>query len=296
MIEIVIFVLPSELDDLGNSLKRLQKSSEYLSEEQRMNIKFNVVMGISDEIIDWKSSTVTKKECIDKFFELIPLTSWSWGADFIPSTEINGCSSMRRIASYSDSTYYIWLDTDIIFDPVTLPHMLNAVKAVEYSYSEFVISPEIVRQWDSTWDCLVNDKFINKPIGYQATNNPQVDTVFQDGKLPTLVPIKNNALGQPYMKFAGGWFTLISSELLNRIPFPDGYSHYGYEDTYLMWGAQVLQDPKIIQFKLKNIVVCENYHDRYTSFDGMISFIDKREEYKKHNQSLMEIGLQNLVR
>lgn len=295
MIEFVIWISPTDIDDLGNSLKRLQKSSEYLTNEQRMNIKFNVVMGISDDIIDWENSKIDKQECIDKFLELVPLTIWAGASDFIPSNEISGCTSMRKTAANSDSDYYIWLDTDIIFDPVTLPHMLNAVKAVERTYSEFVISPEIVRQWDSTWDCLVNERFIDKPIGYQATNNPHIDSIYQVDTLPTLIPIRNNVHGQPYMKFAGGWFTLLSGKFLNRIPFPKGYGHYGYDDTYLMWGAEVLKDERIIQFKIKNIIVCENYFNRHTSFDGLIKFIDRREEYKKHNAGLMNDSLKSLV-
>jgi hypothetical protein len=295
MIEFVIWISPTDIDDLENSLKRLQKSSEYLTKEQRMNIKFNIVMGISDEIIDWENSKVYRQECIDKFLGLVPLTTWCSGADFDPSTEISGCTSMRRMSAQSDSDYYIWLDTDIIFDPITLPHMLNAIKAVEHSgYTEFVISPEIVRQWDNTWDCLVNERFIDKPVGYQAKNNPHVDTAFQN-KLPTLVPMRNNVPGQPYMKFGGGWFTLLSGKFMDRIPFPEGYGHYGYDDTYLMWGAQVLQDPRIVQFKLKNLIVCENYYNRQVTFEGLIKFIDKREEFKKHNQQLINSGLQKLV-
>lgn len=295
MIEIVIWIAPTDIDDLGNSLTRLQEGSKYLTKEQRSNFKFNIVMGISDEIIDWEGSKVDRKKCIDEFQKLMPLAVWANITKFTTSNEINGCTSMRRIASYSDSDYYLWLDTDIIFDPLTLPHMLNAIKAVEYKHSKFVITPEIVRQWDSTWDCLVNERFIDKPIGYQATNNPHEDTIIGD-ELPTLVPVRNNVPGQPYMKFAGGWFVILSSEFMKSIPFPEGYGHYGMDDTYLMWGAQVLQDPEIAQFKLKNIVVCENYYDRYISFGGAVKFIDRREEYKKHNASLFNKGLKKIIK
>jgi len=78
------------------------------------------------------------------------------------------------------------------------------------------------------------------------------------------------------------------------IPYPENYGHYGLDDTYLMWGAQILQDPTIKQLKIKNIVVCENYFDRTTTYKGQIQFIDKREEYKKYNEQLFYIGLKNL--
>jgi hypothetical protein len=56
-----------------------------------------------------------------------------------------------------------------------------------------------------------------------------------------------------------------------------------------------LQDPTIKQFKLKNTVVCENYYDRITTYKDQIQFIDKREEYKKYNEELFYIGLQNIL-
>jgi hypothetical protein len=297
MIEIVIWISPTDISDLSRSLNRLNVGKDYLTEEQHNNIKFNIVMGISDEIIDWKNSEIDKQECIDEFLKLKSTTNWAFESNFTPSITINGCTSMRRIASYSNSNYYLWLDTDIIFDPMTLPYMLNSVSFVELSnFFKFVIVPEIVRQWDSTWDCLVNDKFINKPIGYQAINNPHIDTIIDTKLDPILVEVHNNIPNQPYMKFGGGWFALISSKLLETIPFPQNYGHYGLDDTYLMWGAQLLQDPYIKQFKLKNIVVCENYFDREIDYKNKIKFLDKREEYKKYNEGLFNGGLESLTK
>ena len=295
MIEIVIWISPTDIDDLEKSLSRLNIGKDYLTKEQCDNIKFNVVMCVSDEIIDWSKSGITIEECTEKFLGLKPLTNWASTGIFETTTTINGCTSMRRLSGYSDSNYYIWLDTDIIFDPLTLPHSINSIDIIENAgITKFVSIPEIVRQWDSTWDCLVNEKFINKPIGYQATNNPYIDaTIYEE---PTLEEVRNDVPSQPYMKFGGGWFALISKELMKTIPFPENYGHYGLDDTYLMWGAQLLQDPTIKQFKLKNIVVCENYFDRMTTYKGKIQFIDKRQEFKKYNEQMFHIGLENLIK
>lgn len=297
MIEIVIWIAPTDITDLGNSLNKLNIGKNFLTHEQRNNIKFNVVMCVSDEIIDWESSTVDKQECIDRFLELKSKTNWAGESEFIPSTTINGCTSMRRLASYSDSDYYLWLDTDIIYDPMAFPYMLNSIEFIEESnFSKFVIVPEIVRQWDSTWDCLVGSRFINKPIGYQSTNNPHIDTIIDNELTPTLVEVRNNVPNQPYMKFGGGWFAIISSKLLESIPFPKNYGHYGLDDTYLMWGAEVLQDPYIKQFKLQNVIVCENYFNRGVDYKEQIQFIDRRDEYKKYNESLFNDGLNDLLK
>lgn len=293
MIEIVIWISPTDIDDLQKSLIRLNIGKDYLTKEQCNNIKFNILMCISDEIIDWESSSINKEECTTDFLKLKYLTEWAGEVVFDTTTTINGCTSMRRISSYSDSKYYLWLDTDIIYEPSTLAHSINSIEVLESNgITKFVSIPEIVRQWDSTWDCLVNENFINKPIGYQANNNPYLDAIIYGN--PTLEEVHNTIPGQPYMKFGGGWFALISKELMQCIPFPENYGHYGLDDTYLMWGAQILQDSSIKQFKIKNIVVCENYFDRITNYKGKIQFIDKREEFKKYNERLFMIGLENL--
>jgi hypothetical protein len=273
----------------------LDIGKDYLTKKQQKNIKFNVVMCVSDEIIDWGKSSVTKEECTEKFLGLNPLTNWAGEVIFETTTTINGCTSMRRLSGYSDSKYYLWLDTDIIFEPQTLAHSINSIKILERSgITKFVSIPEIVRQWDSTWDCLVNENFINKPIGYQATNNPHIDAIIYGD--PELEEVRNNVPNQPYMKFGGGWFALISKELMKVIPFPENYGHYGLDDTYLMWGAEILKDPMIKQFKIKNVVVCENYFDRETTYKEKIQFIDKREEFKKYNEEMFYIGLENLMK
>lgn len=297
MIEITIWVSPVDIEDLEKSLNRLSEGQLYLSSKQRSDIKFNVLLCVSDEIIDWSKSQVSKEKCIEDFLKLKKLTEWAnKDSKFEPTTTINGCTSMRRLSSYSNSKYYLWLDTDIIFDPATLPYMINAIESVEQlGYSKFVITPEIVRIWDETWDCLVNDNFLDKPLGYHKIHNPYEDTKINLDIEPILLEVYNNVPGQPYMKFGGGWFTIVSNELMKYIPFPDNYGHYGLDDTYLMWGAQILQDPSIRQFKIKNVIVSENYFDRNTSYKNKIQFIDRREEYKKINEALFKIGLNNLI-
>ena len=206
MIEIVIFILPTELDDLSNLLDRLNKGSKFLNQYQKTKIRFNVILGISSEIVDWKNSKISAKQCIESFLFLRDKVKWAKEVKFTPSRTINGCSTARTSSSLSDADYYIWLDSDIIFDPLALPHVIHSIDILKVTgITEFVISPEIVRIWDSTWDCLVNHQFLHKPTGYQETHNPYLDTKLSGNEELSLEEVSNNTVvGQPYMKFAGG--------------------------------------------------------------------------------------------
>jgi hypothetical protein len=104
---------------------------------------------------------------------------------------------------------------------------------------------------------------------------------------------------QPRFKFAGGWMTCLSGDLVRRIGVPESFGHYGYEDTFIMWGAEKLMkttDINIQQFKIKNLVVCENYKYRNNShYINNISAFDKREEYKQIAESNFNEELNKLT-
>jgi len=293
MIEIVIWVSPVDLDDLEKTLNRLLIGKDYLEESQKSKIRFNVVMCVADDIVVFKTESI-KSECMHRFNELKTLTSWAGESNFEISNVINGCTSMRVNSSKSNAEYYLWLDTDIIYQPETLGYMLNSINYIQKNgFEKFVITPEIVRIWDNTWDCIVNENFINKEVGYQKIHNP-----YEDAKIYGDITIEEvicKVPGQPYMKFAGGWFTILSKKLLNELPWPDDYGHYGYDDTYLMWAASIKNDSTIKQFKLKNLVVSENYFDRITSYKGLVELIDRREEYKAYNLNKANISLSKLA-
>jgi hypothetical protein len=66
-----------------------------------------------------------------------------------------------------------------------------------------------------------------------------------------------------------------------------------------MWGAEKLMkttDINIQQYKIKNLVVCENYKYRNnTHYIGNMSILDRREEFKKIAEENFNEELQNLT-
>ena len=247
-------------------------------------------------MVDWNHSSIPKKFFEDKLLKLLSTTDWCT-KNIQTSTEIKGCVSQRRysLEKHREADYFIWLDTDIIFDERTLFYMEEGMKGTNKDFLNSIITPEIVRIWDNTWDCIVNEQFLDKPLDYHLTNDPYKDNGIK-GDI-SIVSVLNSNSPQSRFKFAGGWFTCISGKLLNRIGIPDSFAHYGYEDTFLMVGSEKLvkeQNEKIYQFKIKNLVVCENYKYRgHHHYLNSLSVYDRREEFKKisHDNFLSELKI-----
>jgi len=282
-IVITSFVMPHELDDLERVLIDLNKASKFIDGN---NYEFYISFSVSDYLFDWENSKIDKQFFIDRFNSLKPLTDWAANSTYQIRDEIIGAFQTKRYAHIEckDATHFIWLDTDICFDERILFYMENAINVLkEEKIDKYFVTPEIVKYWDTTWDCLVNEKFINKELDYCKNCNPFVDSgEHGDVSIETVV---NNVPGQPKTKFGAGWFTLLSKPLLDRIPLPESMGAYGPDDTFLMWAIEKLNNQKmdwIYQFKLKNYVICENYVYRNRKhYDTIINRIDRKEEFKK---------------
>jgi len=285
-IVISIFCLPYEIDELENTLNQLRRASYYLSGNNEWVL--DVTMSTSEVMVNWKKSSIPKSYFEEKFIKLSAHTDWC-AKYFQISNDVNGCVSQRRksLLQHEDADYFIWLDTDIIFEERTLSYIENTLAAIQNVTPYSIITPEIVKIWDTTWDCIVNENFLGKELNYQKTNDPYKDSGIK-GDI-TIESVRNNFPNQPRFKFAGGWFTCISGELLRRVGVPESFGHYGYEDTFLMWASEKListEQLDIQQFKLKNLVVCENYKYRNNAhYINNLSVYDRREEFKKIAES-----------
>lgn len=295
MLEIVIFILPTELNELRNTIKLLRDSAKHLSSKHQHRL--NVIMGVSDEIVDWSQSEWSLQRCEEEFEDISQLVNWT-ESKFTVSTEVSGCVTARKFKAFNtDAKWYLWLDVDIIFPEEILHATYASLLAIEEAgFTKFVLTPSTVRLWDETWDCIVSPRFMDKAIGYERKNNPYEDVTLSGIREFTLSEVRNTYFGQPYMKFAGGWFTTISHDLLTIIPIPDSFIHYGLEDTYIMWAAHLLDDTDIKQFRNMELVVCENYFDRDIQLKNKIKLVDRRDEYKRHNSKMFDRELQKYIK
>ena len=272
---ISIFALPHEIDDLELTLTQLGRAFEYVDSD---NFILDVTLGVSPNLTLWDSSELKLDYFKDKFIILQKKCWWAKNKFFrLSEDKVQGCVSKRRQTwlDHKDVDYHIWLDTDIIFDERTLAYIDNVAQQLD---DESIITPEIVKVWDNSWDCLVNENFIKEPIDYQKTNNP-----FKDSGIKGDISVENvicNWPNHPTMKFAGGWFTCISRKLLDRITVPESFGHYGLEDTFLMYACDKLKIGT--QYKIKNLVICENYLFRDNVYlTNRLASVSKKDEFLK---------------
>lgn len=295
-IVISIFALPYEIDDLENVLLQLRKCSYHI--DKKIEYVLNVTMCTSNELINWNKSSLPKSYFTDRLLKLSAHTDWCLKT-FQTSDDIKGVVSQRRhtLEKHPDASYFIWLDTDIIFDEMTLFHFERAINGTKRKFKYSIIVPETVRLWDEGWDCLVNENYIDKPIGYQEKNDPYKDSGIKGDVI--INGVKNTVPNQPKYKFGGGWFTCLSSDLLTRIGIPESFGHYGYDNIFIMFASEKLNnigEIQIQQFKIKNLVVCENYKYRNNAhYLNNLSVYDKRIEFKKIAESNFNLELEKII-
>lgn len=285
-IVIQLFCFPHQIDELENTLNQLKRSSNYIDKSKEWHI--DVCMCISDDMVDWSKSSLPKKYFEDRLMKLSWQTDWCF-KNFRTSSEIKGVVSHKRLClkEYEHTQYFIWMNVNLIFDEKTLSYFDKAFQTTWDITPMNIITPELVKMWDTSWDCLVNENFINKKLGYHELSDPYKDSGIKNKV--TLEKVENLEVPQSRFKVSGGWFTCISGRLLRKIGIPDSFGHHGFEDTFVMMASEKLLQTKkenIQQFKLKNLVVCENF--KYTNnshYLNNLSVYDRREEFEKHAES-----------
>ena len=277
---ISIFALPQEIDSLYTTLYNLRRNAVHLDEKNIFG--FDITLCLSDELTNWSTSAIPREYFEDRFYDMTTkLCDWATPQSIRIeySNDVLGCVSQRRhsLKYLNDYDYTMWLDTDLFFSDYYLSYVHLAAKSVQHT-SGYIITPQITRQWDASWDILVNDNLRDVPL-----NNNLTADVFslslQSSEEVSVIPIDS-------FKFAGGWGTVISNKLLDAIGIPNSLGHYGMEDTYVMNCASILRKKYpshgIQQYVLNNVLVCENHKYRMRDYmRSVISPIDKKEQFRK---------------
>jgi hypothetical protein len=298
---ISIFALPQEIDALHLTLYNLKRNSVNLKNLPGSHeFGFDISLCMSEELTDWNKSLLPKEYFHDKF-KYMKETLCSWAT--IESMEIRytpkilGCVSHRRHSlEYLDKyDFTMWLDTDIFFDDYLLSYILMGVSAI--NNNTYVITPQVTRQWDTTWDVLVHPDEINKPLNNHLTQDV-FEFALNGGENVALDSTMDN------FKAAGGWCTVIGNDILKLTGIPKSFGHYGLEDTYVMQCCEIMRHsrdsrspfiPK--QYILKNVLIGENHKYQNNNYlKNLLCLKDRKDEFRQIAHSNFNQEIQNFIK
>jgi hypothetical protein len=225
-IKISYHIMPWEIDYALLSFTQLKKTSFYLPKD--VEIKIDVALNCSNYLIDWNETKLPKQFFIDKFNDLLVLLKdYTVNSIIYEGGDNYGFFDVQKLAYESDVDYYIGLCPDIYFSEHTIPLLIESAKQVTNKH--FVITPEIYKMWDNTWDEITNEKYLNVP--YEDWNKGDIFKVRYDLKNDT----EDVYLSKINKSKWAWWCDLYSKEFYETIArVPDEWIGYGGWDYWSM--------------------------------------------------------------
>ena len=283
--QIVVHLLPHEIDWFEWQSKQFKQGSYYINDKVIIDVTLNL------NLIDWNQSQLPKQFFIDKFNQI--KTLWDWAeSQFIIDEENKclGCDDKRREAiRHTIADNILYLDSDLLFRPELLSYMIEASKVINHDY--YIISPQTVRMWDSSWDIITNENYLTTPTDMETyyANDP-FKVINEYTSDIELTPI-------PQFKFGGGWFNLLSTKLLKLTDIPDSFGPYGIDDLYVMICCNLMKQKgySVQQYVLKNAVTIENFKYRWNPYKTYLYLIDKQIEFRKQAENNLNLEIQNFI-
>lgn len=256
VIRIPIFLFPWEIDSFQNLADRLKLCANFIKDDPDYNIIVDVTLNISDKATNWDNSSLKPEFFTSSFKSICSKLNHFLPTEYTieESNQVFGCVDKRKESIEKPSDYILWLDPDIYFPTHTLYYMIASLKTINDDY--FLISPQITKLWDNSWDVLTNNHYINDDRNKRKTPGNEVftcDIINHSYLINGEISLKQ----LPTFKFSGGWFNLFSSKLLKKIGIPDSFGSYGLEDTFILQNCLILKDigVPVTQYVLDNVII-----------------------------------------
>ena len=249
---ISIHIFPHEINEYKRVILQLEKNLNHLKNEKssiEVWVTLNNNISILDEVYENQFLHIT-----NLFLSVNKHANINVKSVINDTNTFYGVNEHRRstIQRAKESDFIFFLDCDIYFSELTLKFHLETINKIKNDSKYFILSPQTVRLWDTSWDCLVNENYLRQPINSYLNLNPEQ---FEKIKPSNIELVKNDKF-----KWAGGWFNCYSAHLLKLIGIPRSFKGYGPDDTFAMYCCQYMKSKNINvnQYILKNLIVYEH--------------------------------------
>jgi|688.fasta_scaffold14744_7 hypothetical protein len=296
-LKISYHIMPYEIDYALLSYIQLKKSQYHLPDD--VEIEIDTVLNMSDYLIDWDKTILPKEFFKQKFNDLnVLLKDYKVNAKIYEGNECYGLLDMQR-DSYCGADYYMNITPDMYFSEHLLALMLESAKLVKNKY--FVITPEIHKMWDYSWDEITNERYMNVPYAdWNATDVFDIrHNMKTDNVAPYLEPTQRS-------KWAW-WLDLYNREFYEEFaPVQDDWFGYGPWDwwslmlteyakskgadfqEYVLRGQTIFEYP-IGSLKGKGFV---SYHKDFMTMRGNAP--QQRVDFEANMNLYLERGIKHL--
>ena len=280
---IAIYVQPWEIDDLERQIRHLILGSYYINKEDKVIL--DVTLNVSSQLVEWENSKIDKDYFICKYKYLETIAQQYFHTEFDQNENIQGCVDKRRSVCSKIQDFIIWLDPDVFFNKISLPYIIQASKNITNNL--FVLSPQTIQYWDTSWDCLTHAAFLSEPHNHRDYFDMySLDYITNENT----ISLKLNDT----VKFGGGWFNLFPTSIFTKIPILEEFGSYGWEDLYVMLCCNYL---KIPQYILQEIVVSEMGKKLQTNKDYFKPFLNlKKSQYTKISNEQFNNAFNNFIK
>lgn len=224
-IVITYHFMPWEIDYALLTFTQLKKSKYYLPND--INVTIKSALNLSSHLINWDKSKLPKEYFVEKYKTLsLLLNDYNHEYFVYEGNEIWGALDLIKNSNKPNTDYYINICPDMYFSEHLLSYITQAAKSISNKY--FVITPQICRMWDQSWEIITHPKFAIGPhYGWEKTTDIfDVDHYLHNSEEEvSLTPIDQ-------LKWAG-WFDLYSKDFYeDLIKIPSEWKGYGGWDAY----------------------------------------------------------------
>lgn len=279
-VQIVIHILPREIDQCYRLIHDLKRASYLLGDDE---IILDLTLNLSDHYTDWDNSQLPKDFFIEKFKYIENISTFV--NQFKISNEITGINTVRRNALRDNPEVdnFLWVDVDMFVNQTCLYMALETAKHLKDDY--YIISAELIQGWDTSWDVISSPLTRDTPRVYHDDGTTADRSKSLWGTTdPYKMYMENNLSKETSIrkidtiKFGGGLFNLFSGNLLRLIDIPDSFTHYGLDDTFVMVGSQIMKQLgyNINQYVMENVNILEDHWYRENVYDKFLCINDPK--------------------
>lgn len=229
--------MPWEIDYALLSFSQLKKSKYYLPQD--VNVIIDSCLNLSSYIINWEESKLPKKFFIEKYNQIsLLLKDYTHNPKIYDEDKLYGHLNLQRESISPEVDYYISLCPDMYFSEQLLGYLVNSTQYIPNEY--FVITPQISKLWDGSWDEITNPKYLNIP--YSDWNDVDIFDIRYNSKIYSG---EISLLSTTNSKWAG-WFDLYNKKFYeNLCPIHDDWEGYGPWDWYSLIFTEHIKTLKV---------------------------------------------------